>query len=172
MDGSSINVKVSSSTLVLSFQSIAAAVTTAANQSDTVTESISSYHSNQILEAIHKNSNKLSTDNPQYSNFPQVFCVRSAHRSAQWFEHRKNSSLPLTASLRVAGTWLSSRHRERFCTSATTFRNGTMNQLHQAKNIWKKADAICFDVDSTVIQEEAIDELAKFCGKGAEVEEL
>lgn len=40
------------------------------------------------------------------------------------------------------------------------------------KAIWKKADAVCFDVDSTVIMEEAIDELAKFCGKGKEIEEL
>lgn len=38
--------------------------------------------------------------------------------------------------------------------------------------IWKTADAVCFDVDSTVIQEEGIDELAKFCGKGQEVEAL
>lgn len=45
-------------------------------------------------------------------------------------------------------------------------------QLNLAKNIWNKAEAICFDVDSTVIQDEAIDELAKFCGKGDEVELL
>ncbi|KAJ9582312.1 hypothetical protein L9F63_003348, partial [Diploptera punctata] len=38
--------------------------------------------------------------------------------------------------------------------------------------IWKMADAVCFDVDSTVIQEEALDELAKFCGKGDEVVRL
>lgn len=30
---------------------------------------------------------------------------------------------------------------------------------------WKNADAVCFDVDSTVIVNEAIDELAAFCGK-------
>uniref|UniRef100_A0A1B6CZJ0 Phosphoserine phosphatase n=1 Tax=Clastoptera arizonana TaxID=38151 RepID=A0A1B6CZJ0_9HEMI len=40
------------------------------------------------------------------------------------------------------------------------------------RNIWKNVDAVSFDVDSTVIQEEGIDELAKFCGKGAEVEAL
>lgn len=40
------------------------------------------------------------------------------------------------------------------------------------RNIWKMADAVSFDVDSTVIQEEGIDELAKFCGKGSEVEAL
>lgn len=39
-------------------------------------------------------------------------------------------------------------------------------------NILKKVDAVCFDVDSTVIQEEGIDELAKFCNKGEEVANL
>ncbi|XP_047569617.1 phosphoserine phosphatase isoform X3 [Lutra lutra] len=34
------------------------------------------------------------------------------------------------------------------------------------------ADAVCFDVDSTVIREEGIDELAKFCGVEAAVSEM
>jgi hypothetical protein len=38
-----------------------------------------------------------------------------------------------------------------------------------ARRIWRSADAVCFDVDSTVCQDEAIDELAKFVGKGEEV---
>jgi len=38
-----------------------------------------------------------------------------------------------------------------------------------ARRIWRTADAVCFDVDSTVCQDEAIDELAKFVGKGEEV---
>lgn len=42
----------------------------------------------------------------------------------------------------------------------------------EVQNILRNADAICFDVDSTVIQEEGIDELAKFCNKGTEVAEL
>lgn len=40
------------------------------------------------------------------------------------------------------------------------------------KTIWKNADAVCFDVDSTVIQNEAIDELAAFCGKADEVKAM
>jgi len=40
------------------------------------------------------------------------------------------------------------------------------------KDLWRNADAVCFDVDSTVIQEEAIDEVAKFCNKGSEVQKL
>lgn len=42
----------------------------------------------------------------------------------------------------------------------------------EAKEIIRSADIVCFDVDSTVIQEEGIDELAEFCGKGQEVANL
>lgn len=34
---------------------------------------------------------------------------------------------------------------------------------------WKKADAVCLDVDSTVITSEGLDDLAEFCGSGQEV---
>ena len=42
----------------------------------------------------------------------------------------------------------------------------------EAKEIIGTADIVCFDVDSTVILEEGIDELAEFCGKGQEVAKL
>ncbi|KAI1717581.1 haloacid dehalogenase-like hydrolase domain-containing protein [Ditylenchus destructor] len=38
-----------------------------------------------------------------------------------------------------------------------------------AKELWRRADAVCFDVDSTVCEDEAIDELAHYLGKGREV---
>ncbi len=38
--------------------------------------------------------------------------------------------------------------------------------------IWRSADAVCFDVDSTVCRDEAIDELAKFAGVEKEVAEM
>jgi len=41
-----------------------------------------------------------------------------------------------------------------------------------ALEIWKSAEAVCFDVDSTVIQEEGIDQLAEFCGAGKAVADL
>ncbi|CAH1098656.1 unnamed protein product [Psylliodes chrysocephalus] len=44
-----------------------------------------------------------------------------------------------------------------------------VSNIHQ---IVRSADAFCFDVDSTVIQEEGIDELAKFLNKGDEVSNL
>lgn len=47
-----------------------------------------------------------------------------------------------------------------------------MSSESTIREIWRHADAVCFDVDSTVIREEGIDELAKFCGKGEEVKKL
>jgi len=47
-----------------------------------------------------------------------------------------------------------------------------MADLDKIMGIWKTADAVTFDVDSTVITEEGIDELANFCGKGKEIAEL
>lgn len=44
-----------------------------------------------------------------------------------------------------------------------------MGNPNELRSIWRNADAITFDVDSTVIQEEGIDELAKFCGKENDV---
>jgi len=44
--------------------------------------------------------------------------------------------------------------------------------LSEAKTILRAAHAVCFDVDSTVIRDEGIDELAKFCGKGEAVAKL
>lgn len=46
------------------------------------------------------------------------------------------------------------------------------NMADAIKALWRDVDAVCFDVDSTVIQEEAIDEVAKFCNKGLEVQQL
>lgn len=46
-----------------------------------------------------------------------------------------------------------------------------MMSTEQCKQVWKSVDAVCFDVDSTVLQDEALDELAKFCGVGDEVVE-
>ncbi|PVD24680.1 hypothetical protein C0Q70_15165 [Pomacea canaliculata] len=39
------------------------------------------------------------------------------------------------------------------------------------RELWRTADAVCFDVDSTVCKDEGLDELAEFCGAGAEVRE-
>ena len=40
------------------------------------------------------------------------------------------------------------------------------------KEALRKTDAVCFDVDSTVIPEEGIDVLAEYCGVGDQVAQL
>lgn len=42
----------------------------------------------------------------------------------------------------------------------------------RAKAIWKTADAVCFDIDSTICVDEGFDELAKFVGCEKVVSEL
>ncbi|XP_049760112.1 phosphoserine phosphatase isoform X1 [Elephas maximus indicus] len=42
----------------------------------------------------------------------------------------------------------------------------------ELRTLFCSADAVCFDVDSTVIREEGIDELAKFCGVEDAVSEM
>jgi len=63
--------------------------------------------------------------------------------------------------------------------SSTNFGNMTNSDLldksknpQEAAKVIKNTQVVCFDVDSTVICEEGIDELAKFCGKGQEVARL
>lgn len=59
----------------------------------------------------------------------------------------------------------------RTMTNATDATDKTKNGA-EAAEIIKRSQVVCFDVDSTVIREEGIDELAKFCGKGQEVARL
>ncbi|XP_040192692.1 phosphoserine phosphatase isoform X2 [Rana temporaria] len=58
------------------------------------------------------------------------------------------------------------------CTHIRRAHHHSMSSLSQLKELFRKADAVCFDVDSTVIKEEGIDELAKFCGVGDAVAEM
>lgn len=58
------------------------------------------------------------------------------------------------------------------CLSVLDLPTSMMTTLSQTKELFRRADAVCFDVDSTVIKEEGIDELAKFCGVGDAVTEM
>ena len=40
------------------------------------------------------------------------------------------------------------------------------------REVWRQADAVCFDVDSTLIRIEGIDQLARLCGAEERVTEL
>jgi len=44
--------------------------------------------------------------------------------------------------------------------------------MNDILELWKHTDCVCFDVDSTVIEEEGIDQLAAFCDKYEEVSDL
>lgn len=48
----------------------------------------------------------------------------------------------------------------------------TAKRVAEAREVLKTAQIVCFDVDSTIITEEGIDELAMYCGKGSEVAAL
>lgn len=48
----------------------------------------------------------------------------------------------------------------------------SMSSMDDIRYVWRHCDAVCFDVDSTVCQDEAIDELAEFCGVGKQVAEV
>ncbi|KAM9811342.1 phosphoserine phosphatase [Syngnathus typhle] len=70
----------------------------------------------------------------------------------------------------VVGQWLSLPYLL-FLYTAATF-STAMSTMSETKELFRRADAVCFDVDSTVIKEEGIDELAKFCGVGDAVTEM
>ena len=59
----------------------------------------------------------------------------------------------------------------RLSTSTSHSLASKFTDVSEVKALWKRANAVCFDVDSTVIDGEGIDELADFCGKGKEVAE-
>ncbi|PPD94822.1 hypothetical protein GOBAR_DD08133 [Gossypium barbadense] len=54
---------------------------------------------------------------------------------------------------------------------ASTTGNTDNRQPSKVLELWRSADAVCFDVDSTVCVDEGIDELAEFCGAGKAVAE-
>lgn len=66
--------------------------------------------------------------------------------------------------IEVAVNWLFGRrtHKRSVSCDATPER---------VKALWRTADAVCFDVDSTITPIEGIDEIAAFCGVGKEVSE-
>ncbi|CAG0895632.1 unnamed protein product [Darwinula stevensoni] len=51
-------------------------------------------------------------------------------------------------------------------------KGGSNPAREETKLMWRHADAVCFDVDSTVCPTEAIDELATFCGKKEQVQRV
>ncbi|EDV96556.1 phosphoserine phosphatase [Drosophila grimshawi] len=69
----------------------------------------------------------------------------------------------------ATATLLAKQLNAALATAATTMTSTPPKQQLQAARIIELSDVVCFDVDSTVICEEGIDELAEYCGKGSEV---
>ncbi|KAL5544620.1 hypothetical protein UlMin_008404 [Ulmus minor] len=83
---------------------------------------------------------------------------RSSSRSRFGMKNRHESFNPVVASVQKLETSTLSNY----------------NNTQPSKGIielWRNANAVCFDVDSTVCVDEGIDELAEFCGAGKAVAE-
>ncbi|XP_037047969.1 phosphoserine phosphatase isoform X2 [Bradysia coprophila] len=96
---------------------------------------------------------------------------------------RFNNSLLGLVAITAAENPSASVIRNRPTTAKTSNGNSTYSNMtnvdqdksknaSEAAQIIRNSQVVCFDVDSTVIREEGIDELAKFCGKGQEVARL
>lgn len=101
---------------------------------------------------------------------------RSRRASAAFFELRAwpNNTLSFCTRASLARTLIfsvtnSARSAAFSASNAIVSSRVMIRKL--AKEALRRADAVCFDFDSTIIMEEGIDELAKFCGKGQAVAE-
>lgn len=84
---------------------------------------------------------------------------------------RSNGTPTIVKNMTIANGTASNFRTMTNATDATDATDKTKNGP-EAAEIIKRSQVVCFDVDSTVIREEGIDELAKFCGKGQEVARL
>ncbi|GJP30795.1 hypothetical protein CLOM_g6792 [Closterium sp. NIES-68] len=55
------------------------------------------------------------------------------------------------------------------CSASSSATTTNTTPSEDVLRIWQTADAVCFDVDSTVCVDEGIDELAAYCGAGEAV---
>ena len=74
-----------------------------------------------------------------------------------------STSSPTLFSKSVLGTYYSQRRDDKMPRGS---------KVLEMKDVLKKADAVCFDVDSTVCRDEAIDELAVYCGVGEDIKQM
>ncbi|RXG52758.1 Phosphoserine phosphatase [Armadillidium vulgare] len=52
------------------------------------------------------------------------------------------------------------------------YEGSSLPSKENSKEIFCNADAVCFDVDSTVIRDEGLDQLAAYCGKAEQVKKI
>lgn len=103
----------------------------------------------------------FSPNSPHLSNCPSAFKHFSSNKYAK-FSNISFSSLFLLV--------VSSDSIEFVC--IITLGGEKSKNAAGASQVIRNSQVVCFDVDSTVIREEGIDELAQFCGKGQEVARL
>ncbi|KAJ6795423.1 phosphoserine phosphatase, chloroplastic-like [Iris pallida] len=90
------------------------------------------------------------------------------------FNHSKGGPSKLSFGLSRSSSYkpltiITSAMQPQSTKSAANFDNTLPSR--EVLEIWQNADAVCFDVDSTVCLDEGIDELADFCGAGKAVAE-
>ncbi|OMO53148.1 Phosphoserine phosphatase SerB [Corchorus capsularis] len=96
-----------------------------------------------------------------YSSFLPTFSFqlrKNTKRVQVWMMKRPNSFDSITASVQPLQ-------------ASTTGQFDNKQPSKEVLELWRSADAVCFDVDSTVCIDEGIDELAEFCGAGKAVAE-
>ena len=54
---------------------------------------------------------------------------------------------------------------------ADLYSSSHLRSREATQQIWRKADAVCLDVDSTLVTIEGLDALAEYCGVGEEVKQ-
>ncbi|XP_002972198.2 phosphoserine phosphatase, chloroplastic [Selaginella moellendorffii] len=105
--------------------------------------------------------------------------VRLAH-PANRLPNTSSAQPPLRFKLFQAGSAVSLRQRQQILPSKgrwTILAAGAVDSTMQpivapsrdVLELWRTAEAVCFDVDSTVCVDEGIDELASYCGAGEAV---
>ena len=92
--------------------------------------------------------------------------IQRQHIQQRTFSHRTMSSQPLSS------TSFDMTPNELYKALDSDKKTWVGNDIDSAMYSLYTADAVCFDVDSTVIAEEGIDILAEYLGKGEAVSEL
>ncbi|KAK8617163.1 hypothetical protein V6N13_117130 [Hibiscus sabdariffa] len=83
---------------------------------------------------------------------------KNLNKGQVWMMNRPKSLDPIAASIQPSE-------------ASTTGHIDNKQPSKEVLELWRSADAVCFDVDSTVCIDEGIDELAEFCGAGKAVAE-
>ncbi|XP_047332196.1 phosphoserine phosphatase, chloroplastic [Impatiens glandulifera] len=106
---------------------------------------------------------------------PHFFTVKNQH---SYFIPRFSSQLVNQNRISLPGLKKHPKHFSSLVYASThPIQTSSMEHLNNAVpskevlELWKSAEAVCFDVDSTVCIDEGIDELAEYCGAGKAVAE-